>query len=371
MAFVDRTWIELSTTALYHNLYQVRQAIGPEVGIAAVLKANAYGHGWRQLWPLLASQRLRAIAVAHGHEALALRQDGYRGPLIVLTHWLPNQLGRLVSHQVELVVWDFESWKHVQYMARRLRRPVQLHLKLDTGTSRIGFVERDLPSLRRFLSTHPSSVTIRGIFSHLANAEEWSTQRTNGQIKYFTTLTSKLRITADEYHLACTAAALRYPASRLSFIRLGIGLYGHWPSTAIERWARGRPIRLQPVLSWYSRLSQVKRVPRGAAVGYGSTVQVRRPTVLGLIPVGYSDGYDRRASNRWWVIVNNRRAPVIGRVSMNLLTVDLTDVPGPVAGQRLTLVGTGVSPEAFSRAVGTIHYEVLSRLHPDIPRYPV
>jgi alanine racemase len=215
-----------------------------------------------------------------------------------------------------------------------------------------------------------TNVHVVGVFSHLANSEERSSIRTRKQIDSFTTLQKSLDIsTRVVRHIACTAAVIRYPEAHFGLIRPGIGLYGLWPSAELRVWSRAHQpkLELKPVLAWYSRLSQIKNIPAGTSIGYGSTITVKRPTKLGVVPVGYADGYDRRLSNRGWVVVNGQRAPVVGRISMNLLMVDLSKTQRARVGHMVTLIGPGVSVTELERC-GIFGYEFLARLSSAIPR---
>ncbi len=371
MATTHRTWLEISSAALKHNYHQLYGLIGSRVRMLPVVKANAYGHGLAQVIPILQSLHPHGLGVAYGQEAFDLRRLGYRGRIVVLSFWSSDQLPELVRQGIELVAWDFESLQSLKKLAGQ-HVPVRIHLKLDTGTSRIGFLLSDPPRLKKNLGH--SSVQVVGCWSHLANAEEQSSRRTKQQINRFTTLKSQLNLPARVVaHLACTAAVIRYPEAYFGLVRPGIGLYGLWPSVEIKAWARRfQPkLSLQPALRWYTRLSQIKTIPTGTSVGYGSTVTVKRTTRIGILPVGYSDGYDRRLSNAGWVIVNRQRCPVIGRISMNLMMVDLSRAPHAKQGDRVTLIGTGADIEDLCRAAKLLNYEFVSRIHPQLERHGI
>lgn len=363
----DRTWVEISRSALAHNLRAVQRLVG-SVPIAPVVKANAYGHGLSEIMAGLRSEKIWGVCVADGREALELRRQ-YRGRILVLSFWQPGELPRLVHQGIDLVVWDHQSLAAVRRLPPALGRRARIHLKLDSGTSRLGFLPNQLSSLRRDL--HRSRIRPVAIFSHLANSEELGLGRTRNQIIRFTTLVNLLGLDRGILtHLACTAAALRYPEARFGLIRLGLGLYGLWPSAATKRVVEAKNpwFRLKPVLAWASRLSQVKTVPAGTSIGYGSTVTVKRPTRIGTIPIGYADGYRRMWSNRSWVMIHGHRAPVIGRVSMNVTTVNLERVPRPSVGDETVLLGRGVSAEDVARRSSSINYEVTTSIASTIRR---
>ncbi|MBI5466782.1 MAG: alanine racemase [Candidatus Kerfeldbacteria bacterium] len=366
----QRTWIELSRSALRHNMAQLQQLVGSQVQLMPIVKANAYGHGVRQTVDALGDLRRWGFGVATGAEGLQLRTLQPHGRILVLSSWQPAQLRQLVKAQLELAVWDEVSLAAIQSLPQSLRRQARVHLKLDTGTTRIGFQRSDLPVLYRRLARQVIHVV--GIFSHFANAEEAGQTRTKQQLHNFTTLLDALHIPLQEIdtHMACTAAAMAYPGARFGLIRPGMGLYGLWPSPQIQARLRAThpTFQLQPVLSWKSRLLQIKTVPAGTAVGYGSTWHAPRRMSVGVVPVGYADGYDRHWSNAAWVTIAGKRAPVIGRVCMNMFMVDLRHIRRPRPGQEVTLLGPGITADTLAALQGTINYEVTTRLSPDIQR---
>ena len=368
MGTSSRTWIEISGSALRRNLQTFADHVGPSVQIMAVLKANAYGHGVGEVWQAIRSMNLWGLGVAYDDEALALRRLTTKR-ILVLSYWSPQLLGRLVRAGIELSVWDQPTLSLVLSRRKQKHRP-KYHLKFDTGTSRIGFLDSQV---RQVMRQFRGSKQVRplGVFSHLANSEERPIRRTQLQILRFATLIKHVpRKLGIEFHLACTAASLRYQKAHFDLIRLGLGLYGLWPSPAIQEWSRAHlpEIRLHPALAWYSRLSQVKVIPAGRSIGYGSTVKVHRPTRIGIVPVGYADGYDRRASNTAWMMVRGRPAPVVGRVSMNLTAVNLERQPRARPGDRTTMIGPGAEADRLASAMSMLNYEFVSRIHPSIER---
>ncbi len=372
MASSPRTWIELSGAALRHNLSAVQQVVGKNVQIMPVVKANAYGHGLGETLELLRGRHHWGIGVAYGEEASQARKLHYRGRVVALSNWQAADLSELIKKNIELAVWDSVSLQAVLQAARVSKNKPKVHLKLDTGTTRIGFLPSQEKNIRLALTNN--KVKVVGIFSHFANAEEKSITRTIDQLKRFTTLTTTLGVDGSgrggERHIACTAAILRYPEARFGLVRLGIGLYGLWPSAEIEAWSRTNSgtLRLRPVLSWYTRLAQVKTVPTGTGIGYGSTVVARRSMKVGVLPVGYADGYDRRLSNAGFVMLHGRRANIVGRVCMNLCMVDLTKIPQAKNGDLVTLIGSGVSADDLATIMKTINYDLVAKINWVLPR---
>ncbi len=369
----ERTWIEISASAVRHNLRQFQRVVGSRIGIMPIIKANAYGHGLREMTKVLGSEKPAALGVAHGEEAIQLRTMNYRGRVVVLSSWQATDLAELIRTKIELVVWDWSSYQAVITAAIRAKVKPRVHLKLDTGTTRIGFLPTDITKLRRSLRDQ-ASFKVVGLFSHFANAEERSLTRTKKQLLRFTTLDQELGLPSRvERHMACTAAILRYPEARFGLIRLGIGLYGLWPSDAIQAWARVNlpGLRLRPALAWYSRLVQVKTVPKGTGIGYGSTVMAKRPTRVGIVPIGYADGFDRRLSNVGGVIIKGRRAVVLGRVCMNLVMVDVSKIPTVRSDEMVTIIGRGSTVADWAEQTGALNYELVTRISPTIRRYIV
>lgn len=369
----QRTWIEISGAALRHNLKAMQSVVGNSVSIMPIVKANAYGHGFREVLQALRRQPHWGIGVAYGEEALQARALNYRGRILVLSNWQTAELPELIRKKTELVVWDEVSLEAVLNAAAKTLTKPKIHFKLDTGTTRIGFLEHQLPIVLGALRNQ--HIKVVGIFSHLANAEEDSTTQTKKQLIRFTTLSLQLGIAgADrgvERHIACTAAILRYPEARFGLVRLGIGLYGLSPSEQNLAWSKANlpAFHFQPALRWYTNIAQVKSISKGTGIGYGSTFRAKRAMRIGVLPIGYADGYDRRLSNNGFVIINGSRAPIIGRVCMNMTMIDVTNVPAAHSGQVVTLIGSGVSADDLARAIDSINYEVTTRINWTIPRY--
>lgn len=369
-----RTWIEVDAAALRANLRRFQRLVGKSVQIAPVLKANAYGHGTRAVVRSLAQRPFWAFCVASGDEALALRAlTGRR--IIAVSNWETTDLPALIAQNVELVAWDLPSAQTIDRAARRIGRRAAVHVKFDTGAARIGLRPERAADFWRAL---PGLAHLRlaGAFSHFADSEYRHRGFTRHQLDVFETATRAAPPTAL-LHIACTAAAVRYPESHHALVRLGIGLYGLWPSPQTRLAARRRwpTLTLTPALRWQTRLQQLKAVPRDTPIGYGLTHRTTRPTRLGVLPVGYWDGLDRGLSNRGAVLIRGQRAPILGRVCMNLTMIDCTDVRSAQRGDLITLIGGQgrgtVSVDDHAVWADTINYEILARLAEHIPRFVV
>ncbi len=356
-----RTWVEVSRSALLWNFGQFQRFFRHQALIAPVVKANAYGHGDRWVVQNLQQSPIWGFCVAYDTEAQELRPSTSK-PILVLSAWQEANLPQLIRQGIRLVVWDIDAATTVARVAQRLGRKAIVHLKIDTGTTRIGTRPEELRQLQAQLH-RARHLVVEGVFSHYADSENERLTFARHQRQTF--LDQAARFKAPFSHLACTAASLRLPLTGTNLVRLGLGLYGLWPSTATKKFNR---LIIRPVLSWKTRLLQTKRVPAGTTVGYDRTHRVRSATTVGILPIGYADGYDRRGSNRSFVVIAGRRYPIVGRVSMNLVMVDLGPRARPRPGTAVTLIGQGISADDLAAGWNTINYEVVARIDRRIPR---
>jgi len=376
------TWIEIDEGAYAHNLGFFRRLVGPRVELAAVIKANAYGHGLLEIARLAARHGADSFCVFELDEALALRRAGFDQDVLILGHTPLARLDEVVAEDFRQVLFNRRSLDALAAIVARTGRRCRLHLKLETGTHRLGVDEGRLADFLARLAASPG-LELEGVYTHLANVEDTTDHRyARRQLERFEGMCERIAAAGFKRvkrHAACTAAALVVPSTHLDLVRLGIGQYGLWPSkeTLLSYKLRhhlgdGAAQVLRPVLTWKARIAQLKEVAAGSYVGYGCTYQTTRRTRIAVLPVGYADGYDRRLSNQAHVLVGGRRAPVRGRVCMNLIMVDVTDVPGVALEDEAVLLGRQgeqtVSAEHLAALAGTISYEIVARLRPGIPR---
>lgn len=368
-------WVELDRAAPEHNLRQLRAGAAPGVIACAVIKSNAYGHGAAEIASLLPSAEW--FGVNSLQEGLQLRARGVTRPILLLGHVALDELAAAVEADLQLTIYNRETLEKLDALSS-LPRPARVHVKVDTGTSRQGVLPRDLEGfLGRVKSCR--NVSLQGISTHYANIEDTlNHEYAEMQISRFASALEVVDRTVGRppfIHTACTAAALLFNSTHFTMLRSGIGLYGLWPSreTFLAVRQRGGAVPdFRPVLTWKTRIVQIKTIPEGTFVGYGCSYRTTRQTVLGVLPVGYADGYDRALGNRAHVLVRGRRAPVIGRICMNLCMVDLTDVPGAGLEEEVVLMGRSgeeqISAETMGEWSGTINYEVVTRISPLLPR---
>ena len=373
-------WIELDRDALVHNVGVFRSILSPKTKLLGVVKANAYGHGLEAIVGL-AAERVDWLGVHPAGEARILRWLGVDNPILVLGFVPRSELYDLDAG-VHLLAGSASAVEWVAEYRTKSGVSLPLHLKVDTGAKRQGVSpDRVAEVLGKAIALRLDTV---GLATHFANIED--TLEHEFALMQLDRFRGVLRVAKETLghpplyvHAACSAASLLFRQTDFSLARVGISLYGHWPSRETKlSWAleHGRHgLELRPVLSWRAMVGQLQRVTRGESVGYGRTWRALRDTVLAVIPVGYADGYPRELGNRARVAVRGRHAPVVGRICMNILMVDVTDIPDVEIGDIVTLVGSDgeatITVEDLAGLCGTINYEILARLSPAIPRVVV
>ncbi len=368
-------WVEIDGKAPEHNLKEIRKGSAPGTLACAVVKSNAYGHGVAQLVPLLASAEW--FGVNSLEEGLELRSFGITRPIILLGHVPLAELRAAVEADLRLTVYNRETIEALASLPDG-SVPARVHVKVDTGTARQGVLPEDLAQFLQLVKDC-RAVILEGLSTHFANIED-TTNHAYAQMqitRFHAALETAERVVGrlPFIHTACTAAAILFSATHFTMLRSGIGLYGLWPSreTMVSAREKGGAVAdFRPALSWKTKIVQVKTIPEGSFVGYGCSYRTMRKTTLGVLPVGYADGYDRALGNRAHVLVRGRRAPVIGRICMNLCMVDLTDVPGARLEDEVVLLGRSgdeqISAETMAEWAGTINYEIVTRISPLLPR---
>ena len=363
------TFCSVNLAALRWNFRQVRKKVGREVKILSVIKANGYGHGAREIGKALEHEGSDAFGVATLEEGVELREAGIRSPIVILAGFYPAQLGQLLRHRLIPVAIEPVGLRHLETLARKGGVSLGFHLKVDTGMGRIGFLASEIASWLPELSKL-KALKLEGLFSHFSHAENVGGSYTQRQVKVFRAVIERLRASGYDpplVHLANSAAVITLPSSYFSMVRPGLMLYGVYPSPAMAR-----RIMLKPVLSWKSRILQLKRLPKGSSVSYGRTFVTQRESLIATLPVGYADGYHRLLSNRGAVLVRGRRAPIVGRVCMDLTMVDVTDIRGVKQGDGVVLLGkqgrNTISADEMAAWAETISYEILTSISARVPR---
>ncbi len=375
------TRVEVSRSALASNTRQFRRLAGRGRRLLAVVKANAYGHGLVEASRVFLESGADWLGVHSLDEGLALRRAGITAPVLVLGYVPIDGLEDAVAGDLRVMAYNAEILRPLAAAARKIGRPARLHVKVETGTHRQGVAADKAAAFIRRIRSHPG-LEAEGLASHFANIEDTTSRDyPDRQMEAFRQAEARLAdagIDVPVKHMSCTAAALLFPETRHALVRVGIGLYGLWPSKetfAAWRAAGRRPLELRPALSWKAVVAQVKDVPKGAFVGYGCTYRTTRRSRLAIVPVGYYEGYPRSLSNGAHVLIHGRRAPVRGRIAMDFLTADITDIPAARLEDEAVLIGASgaerVTANDLAALAGTIGYEIVSRINPLLPRVMV
>jgi alanine racemase len=359
----------IDLAALCWNLQQVRKTVGSGVKIFSIVKAQAYGHGARVAAKTLAKAGSDGFGVATLEEGIELRQSGIGAPILVMTAVYPEQLEEFLRHRLTPAVSDLHTLHELEKLLRKRRRSLNFHLKVDTGMSRLGLLHSDidawLPDVGKL-----KALKLEGLFSQLSHAEEANGDYTQAQVKNFTRVHARLRDTGLSpplVHLANSAGIIGVPSAHGTMVRPGLMLYGLYPAPEMAR-----RVELRPVLSWKTRVLQLKELPADSSVGYGRTFVTKRKSSIATLPVGYADGFHRLLSNRGAALVRGKRAPVVGRISMDLTMIDVTDIRGVSRGDEVVLLGRQgeetISADDMAGWAETISYEILTSISARVPR---
>ncbi len=363
-------WIEVSREALKNNIREFRRIIGPEKILCPCVKSNAYGHGLVGAAQAFLEAGADWLSVNSLPEARILRKAGVASPIYILGYVPLDCLEEAVELDCRLVVYNRETVEKLGLIGK----PVRIHLKAETGNNRQGLTKESLVELTKYILQF-SNIEIEGMATHFANIEDTTDHsyaekqlaNFNDCVRAVEELGVKIKIR----HCANSAATILFPETRFEMVRPGIASYGMWPSTETFLSYKGGELNLQPALTWKTRIAQIKKVPEGEFVGYGCTFRTTRETRLAILPVGYYDGYDRCLSGGH-VLIKGRRAPVRGRICMNIIMVDVTDIPEARLEDQAVLMGRdmeeNISAEQFAKWAGTINYEVTTRINDNILR---
>jgi alanine racemase len=369
------TWIEIDTEAIKHNIEVFRSLLSDQASLMVVIKANAYGHGLEAVAPT-AAKCGDWLGVNSLDEALAIRALHIQKPVAILGHTSVGELDAVVANDFRQVVYRADVAWAISKSAEVRKKTARIHLKLETGTNRQGIALGDLPDLVRAIRGMPG-IEIEGAYTHFANIEDTLDPsfalRQLDRFREALRVLGELGIRPPFVHAAATAGTLLYPDTQFAMIRLGIGTYGIWPSreTQLAARERGRKVTLRPAMTWKTRVAQVKTVEPGEHVSYGLTFQATHRMRVAVLPIGYYDGYDRKLSNCGRALLRGRAVPVIGRVAMNMTMLDVTDVPAEPEDEVVLLGRQGeaeIRADELADKIGTIAYEVVSRINPRIPR---
>ena len=393
-----KTWIEVSKHVLNNNLLAVRQLLNPGVKLMAVVKSNAYGHGLVETAKILCGHKSSKIQLSGSttkhlvveslseslseplsdellsdwlgvdsiDEAILLRQNGIKAPILVMGYTPPERFTEAVQYNLRLTAYNSFPDPII------LNTCPLLHLKIDTGMSRQGVLVSDLA---QFFKSWPEGLEVEGVYTHFANADNLTDRRyPNLQLSNFKKALNVLNqhgIKPNITHASATTGLLTMPQeAQFDMVRVGIALYGLWPSVEFRK--KFKNIKIKPALSWKTRIVQIKTIKKGTPVGYGVTERVKKDTKTAILPVGYYDGYFRALSSIGYVLIGGQKCKILGRISMNLMVVDVSNVKNPKVWDEVVLIGqqkkSCITVEELADRIGTISYEIVSRINPLLPR---
>ncbi len=373
-----RVWVEISRKNLIHNLKFLKSRLRKKTKFGAVVKSNAYGHGIREVTKILLEEGVDYFMVNTLEEAMILRELGVKGFILIMGYIPESHIKDAVENGIRLVLYNRETIPLLKEVKRETGKEPLLHLKIETGTNRQGI---PIDSLVPFIEEmQNNNLLIEGIYTHFANIED-TTDHTYAmyQLSMFKKacdIIEKMGIKLKFRHTACSAAILLFKKTHFDLVRAGISLYGLWPSkqtylSYIMLHGRNRK-NLKPVLTWKTVVAQIKNVSENECIGYGCTYRTTYPSKIAVLPVGYYEGYDRGLSNIGHVLIKGRRAPVRGRVCMNMIMVDITHIPDVSLGEEVVLLGKQknmeITADEIASLLGTINYEVVTRINENLPR---
>ena len=365
-----RVYAEINLDAIVKNVDNLMALTKENTGALAVVKADGYGHGDVAVAKAVA-QKVTGYAVATLDEAVNLRENGVKKPILVLGYVDPYEFDILVSYEITATVFDVETAQLLADAARVQKKQAHCHIKVDTGMRRIGLEpdENGIAIVKQI--TALKELSADGIFTHFAASDETDKTSAEHQFKLFTDFTGRLEKEGIHFtyrHCANSAAVIDMPQVDLDMVRLGIAMYGMYPSDEVKK----EKVELFPALDLKSHITMVKEIPAGEKVSYGGTFTTPRTTKLATVSVGYGDGYPRALSSKGYVLVRGQKAPIVGRVCMDQMMVDVTDIENVTRADIVTLIGKDgdaeITVEEIAALAGTFNYEFVCDLGKRIPR---
>jgi len=373
-----RTWAEVSVSRLRHNFRTVQDHVGPQATVCAVVKADAYGHGAQGCARALEMEGATWFGVTSTHEGMLLRDAGINGRILVMAGFFRGEEEYIVRNNLTPTIWD---WNHIELLeeaAEKLAKDkVAVHLKVDTGMTRLGANMSDVPKLADALRK-ARHVQVEGFYSHLASAEVVDAASVEQQLERFHQASATILergLSPQFFHIANSAALTTRPKTWMNFVRPGLALYGyHLPFVSA---ATGAPdtsheLPVAPVLTWKTRIISLRDVPAGTSIGYSGAYVTPAPARVAVLPIGYADGLNRRLSSRGRVIVRGGYAAMVGNISMDLTAVDVTGMTGVEIGDEVIILGSqggrSISPWEHANHASTVAYEILCAISKRVPR---
>ncbi|TWI67808.1 alanine racemase [Desulfobotulus alkaliphilus] len=366
-------WAEIRLDAIAENIRSLRRAASSKASLMAMVKANGYGHGAVEVARTALASGAASLGVARMEEGIALRTAGFAAPILVFGPSLSSDIREMIRYRLTPSVYSMDDALRISETAMTTGKKLPVHLKFDTGMGRLGFTGQALSdpvTTVRKIGSLPG-LRIQGVYTHLATADHPEKEFTRHQIQTFSRLLAGLEeanLRPPIAHAANSAGLISFPECHFDMVRPGIAIYGIQPSLTMDK----KAFSLQPALSLKTRIVQIKTVPAGFSISYGRTWTASKPTAIATLACGYGDGFPRLLSNNGEVLVRGRRAPLRGRICMDLCMVDVSGIPDVRTGDTVTLIGKDggdeILTETLAESIGTIGYELVTGLMPRVPR---
>lgn len=368
----SRVYASVDLDAAFWNMEAMQKRLNEETKIFAVIKTDGYGHGAVEI-----AQKIEPLDYLHGfcvatvEEAVILRRHEIRKPILILGYTFPEQYGIIIAQELQPAVISYEMAKELSKEAVKQQKNCELHIKIDTGMSRLGYqvCEESAEEIARIAAL--PNIVMEGIFTHFSKADERNKDSAHAQYESFgqmIRLCEEKGVFFTHHHCSNSAGIIDLPEMNMDIVRAGITLYGLWPSDEVQK----EQITLKPLMELKSRISYLKELPAGREISYGGTFVTDKPMKIATVPVGYGDGYPRSLSNKGYVLIHGRRANILGRVCMDQFMVDVTDIPEAASGSVVTLLGKDgdavITMEELGELSGRFNYEFACDLGKRIPR---
>lgn len=372
-------WAEINLSAITHNINQLKSLVAPKVKMLTAVKANAYGHGMIEVAETALKSGADMLGVARHNEGIVLREAGITAPVLVFGYTSPDAVNDIIKYNLVPTIFSFETAQQFSLSAQKAGIKLKVHIKVDTGMGRIGLLHESMTLTGSVIGDAAEIEQIvqlpglepEGIYTHFACADSHDKEHAELQFQRFTDLLDRLSASGIEFplcHAANSAAIIDMPQTHLDMVRPGISLYGLRPSDEVNL----KKITLKPAMTLKAKIGQIKEVPAGFTVSYGSTYITPAPTRIATVPVGYADGFRRTFSSKGSMLVCGKRAPVIGRVCMDLTMLDVGHIPEAQPESEVVIIGRQgkeeITADEMAKMLDTINYEVVSCVMARVPR---
>jgi len=377
----DIVWTEIDLKAIAHNVRELRRVVSPRARLMAVVKANGYGHGAPEVAARALQSGADILGVARLNEGIRLRKAGIDAPILIFGYSPPDQAEKLIEFDLTQTAYSYKVAEILSRAAVSHGKKIKIHFKVDTGMGRVGLVSDQRSELRGQSSDNGQRTTdiiesvarlpgleLEGIFTHFAASDSSDKSFAKRQFEIFTDLLDRLRVDIPIKHAANSGAIIDLPETHLDMVRAGISLYGLYPSDEVEK----SRIALKPAMALKARIVHLKKVPADFKVSYGMTYRTEKPTTIASVPIGYGDGFSRLLSSRGFMLVRGRRAPIAGRVCMDMTMIDVGHIPDVGMEDEVVIFGrqgdSVITADEIASALHTINYEVVSSITARVPR---